>query len=792
MRFSETWLREWVDPPIDTEALCARLSMAGLEVDAVDPVAAPFSGIVAGHIRSIGPHPQADRLRICQIDVGEAEPLAIVTNATNVVEGMCVPVARVDAVLADGTRIKLAKLRGVDSPGMLCSGVELGIAEESAGILALPANIAPGTDVRSALGLDDHSIELDLTPNRADCLGVAGIAREIGALTESPVREAAVAAVDETIADRFDVRVDAKAACPRYLGRVVRGIDPRAPTPLWITERLRRSGLRSLGAAVDVTNYVLLELGQPMHAFDLGKLAGGVVVRAAGEGEALELLNGQSVNLRRGTLVIADHARPLALAGVMGGAGSAVTDATTDVFLECAFFAPEHISGVARSYGLATDSSHRFERGVDPALQLRAMQRATELLTTIAGGRVGPIVEVSSAEAATHGTPIALRAERIGRLLGIEIPADAVVGILGRLGMQVATTATGWNVRAPSWRFDIAIEADLIEELARVYGYDRIPAAERTTFNAAATADETRLDLVRVRQRLIARGWQEVVTYSFVAPKLLARLAPALEAVELANPLSAEMSVMRTSLLPGLVSTAQYNRNRQQERLRIFESGLCFRREAGAIVQSPMLGGLLAGAALPEQWAAADTGADVFDLKAEVEAILAFAGGAAAYRFEPWTGHAALHPGRTARILRAAEPIGWIGTLHPALAGELDLPGACVFEFELDRLAPGRRPSYASLSKFPAIRLDLAMIVPRGTAWEALAATVRATAGSRLQALNLFDVYAGDKIEVDKKSLAFSLILQDFSRTLTDDDVAAVRASVVGRCREEHGAELRG
>ncbi len=792
MRFSESWLRTWVNPPVDTATLADQLSMAGLEVDAVEPVAPAFDGVVVGRVDSLEPHPAADKLRVCQVEVGAGEPLQIVCGAANVAAGMRVPVALVGARLPGDLRIKKARLRGVASFGMICSAAELGLEETSAGILPLPAEAPVGEDFRAWLELDDQAIEVDLTPDRGDCLSIAGIAREVGVLDRVAVTPVAVAEVPAAVERTVAVAVDAPEACPRYLCRVVCDLDVRAETPLWMRERLRRSGLRSLGAVVDVTNYVLLELGQPMHAFDLERIGGGIRVRMAAAGESLELLDGQTVTLDGDSLVIADQERPLALAGIMGGAASAVGEGTRDVLLESAFFAPRAIAGRARAYGLHTDASHRFERGVDPGLQRRALERATALLLEICGGRPGPVVEAASAAHLPRPPQVPLRPGRIARVLGLEVADAEVEDILGRLGMSLERTAAGWRVTPPSARFDIAIEADLIEEVGRIHGYARIPMTHAAAETALQAVPEGRLDLDRARLALVDRGYQEAVTYSFVAPEIQRLLDPDSDPLALANPLSNELSVMRTGLWPGLLQALAYNRARQQDRIRLFESGLRFRPSPEGLRQEPGLAALAVGPVFPEHWDGGrgrDT--DFYDLKGDLEAVLALGGAAGSFAFEAAT-HPALHPGQSARVLREGEPMGWIGMLHPRLRKALDLDcDPLLFEIDLQAATPGRLPSFRPLSKYPAIRRDLALVIPREVTWERVRATVMAAAPPILQAVRLFDVYTGEHVEAGRKSIALGLILQDSSHTLKDSEVEAVVAAVVDRLVSDLDARLR-
>ncbi|MGE5153379.1 MAG: phenylalanine--tRNA ligase subunit beta, partial [Bdellovibrio bacteriovorus] len=674
MRFSESWLREWVNPPVDTRTLADQLSMAGLEVDALEPSAPPFSGVVVGLVESVAPHPDAEKLRVCSVEVASGEPLQIICGAANVAPGMRVPVALVGAELPGGLRIKRAKLRGVESFGMICSAKELGLAESSEGILPLPAAAPVGQDFRVWLGLDDTCIEVDLTPDRGDCLSIAGLAREVAAINGLELAPLVVPPVPAASDDRFSVRLLAPEACPRYVCRVIRGIDPGAETPLWMRERLRRGGLRAISPVVDVTNYVLLELGQPMHGFDLDRLQGEIRVRLAESGERLGLLTGEELSLHPDTLVIADSNGPLALAGIMGGSASGVGADTRNILLESAYFAPTAIAGKARRYGLHTDSSHRFERGVDPELQVRAIERATRLLLDIAGGEAGPVTDLVSEAHRPRREALRLRAERCERILGLPLSAERIGQILQRLGMEAIAEADGWRVTPPSARFDLVHEVDLIADIGRIHGYDRLPIGHHAAAGLTKAPAETALDLDRLRLALVGRGFQEVITYSFVSPELQARLEPRLEGLRLANPISADLSVMRLSLWPGLLQTARYNQSRQQGRVRIFETGLRFVPGPQGLSQEPGVGALVIGDVDPEQWGQSTRGADFFDLKADLEAILALSGAPEQFHFVP-EEHPALHPGQTARIDVAGRPVGLIGMLHPSLAQELDLEG---------------------------------------------------------------------------------------------------------------------
>lgn len=790
MKFSEQWLRTWVDPKVSTDELVAQLTMAGLEVDSVERPGAGLADLRVGEVVALEPHPDADKLRVCRVSLGEGEPLQVVCGAPNVTVGGKYPLAPVGAQLPGDLKIKKSKLRGVESFGMLCSAKELGLSDETAGLMELPAGACAGQTLVEALGLDDTLIEIDLTPNRGDCLGIEGVAREVGTLTRTPVTPVAIAPVAASVADTFAVDVQAPAACPRYLGRVLRGVRASAESPLWLQERLRRSGLRSLGPLVDVTNYVMLELGQPMHAFDLARLSGGIRVRFANPGERLTLLDEREIELDNSTLVIADHDRALAIAGVMGGLESGVAESTTDLFLECAFFPPEAIAGVARRYAMHTDSAHRFERGVDPELQARAIERATALLLEICGGAAGPVIEQVAMEHLPARAPIRLRRSRIARVLGL-LPEDGVIeDILQRLGMQPAVHGgEGWDVQPPSFRFDIAIEADLIEEIGRIYGYNRLPSVSMQGSLDLHSVPETERGVEQYGDLLVARGYQEVVTYSFVDPALQQVVYPAREAIMLANPISSEMAAMRTGLWPGLLKAVQHNLNRQKTRVRLFEHGLRFWREDGDIRQTPVLAGIVTGARTPEHWDGKAQPVDFYDLKQDVEALLARAGDGFSFVAD---AHPALHPGQSAVIRRDDAAIGRLGRIHPQLAARLDLdPATCVFELDYGQLASGQLARFTPISRFPSIRRDLAVVVDADTAADAVLAVVREAAGALLQELVIFDVYQGQGVEKGRKSMAFGLILQDYSRTLTEQDIESVVGRVTDRLRDRLGGSLR-
>ena len=790
MQISEAWLRNYVNPAINTEELVAQLTMAGLEVDSVQAAAADFSGVVIGEVMAMEKHPDADRLRVCQVNVGAPEFLQIVCGASNVRVGLKIPAALIGAVLPGDFKIKKSKLRGVESSGMLCSEKELGIATDSQGLMELAADAPVGTDIREYLSLDDKLIEVDLTPNRADCLSVEGIAREVAVLNGIDMQPTAIEAVAISHADTLSVTVQEPAACPRYLGRLLKNVNPEAVTPLWMQERLRRSGLRSLGPLVDVTNYVLLELGQPLHAFDADKLQGGITVRLAKNEEAIVLLNGQSIRLETDTLVIADDENALAIAGVMGGNATAVSDTTRNVFLECAFFTPQQIAGKARKYGLHTDSSHRFERGVDATLQHRAIERASQLIISIAGGEAGPIVDVTEQSALPQRNAVALRKQRVEKILGMALPDELIVSIFQRLGMAVTTQADGWLVTPPGCRFDIAIEADLIEELARIYGYNNLPSTQAMMRSSLAQASEAVINLDRIKDLLVDRGYQEAITYSFVDEDIQKTIAPDCEPIRLKNPISSELSVMRTTLWCGLLKAALHNTNRQQTRVRLFETGLRFIKTNGETVQQKMLAGLALGAASPEQWAENSRKVDFFDIKADVEAMFALTGCPVA--FAP-AEQIALHPGQTAQLLTDdGEVIGWLGMLHPNLEKQLGFDGQ-VFLFELDQnlLLNKKIAKFKPLSKYPSVRRDLAIIVKEAVTADAIIASIHANNEANLQDALIFDVYRGKGIDEGHKSMALSFNLQNDTQTLTDTEIDAILNRVLETLTKEFNAKLR-
>jgi phenylalanyl-tRNA synthetase beta chain len=791
MKFSEQWLRSWVNPPVSRDELVARLSMVGLEVDSVTPAAGEFSGIVIGEILSTEQHPDADKLRVCQVSNG-SESFQVVCGAPNARPGIKIPFAMIGAELPGDFKIKKAKLRGVESNGMLCSASELQISDDNSGLMELAVDAPVGGNIRDYLGLDDASIELGLTPNRGDCLSLAGLAREVGAIYAAQVTPLAIAPVAPVHDEVRTVEVLAPKACPRYLGRVIRNVDLSKPTPLWMVERLRRSDIRSIDAAVDITNYVMLELGQPMHAFDLAEINGGIRVRMAEEGEKLVLLDGQEVSLRGDTLVIADHQRALAIAGVMGGEHSGVSSKTRDLFLESAFFDTIALAGKARSYGLHTDSSHRFERGVDSQLARQAIERATALLLDIVGGEAGPVIEVVSQADLPQVAPITLRAERIEQMLGMQMDAAEVERLLTALGLSVSAQGAGvWQVGVPSHRFDISLEVDLIEELGRLYGYNRLPVRYPQARLAPQAKSEARAELATLRRLLVARGYQEAITYSFIDPKLFALFNPGVEPLQLANPISTDMAAMRSSLWPGLVKALQHNLNRQQSRVRLFESGLRFVGQLEGLKQEAMLAGVLTGSRLPEGWAHGRDDVDFYDLKADVEALLGSAGSSLEFSFAPGE-HAALHPGQTARIERDGRLVGFIGALHPELAKTLGIDQPVyLFELVLAEVAQGRMPKFSELSRFPEVRRDLALLADRELPAVSVLACIREAAGEWLTDLRLFDVYHGKGIDPHRKSLAVGLTWQHPSRTLNDDEVNTTTQNILTSLEERFNATLR-
>ena len=791
MKIAESWLREWVDPELDTEALTHQLTMLGHEVDSVELEGAGIGDIVIAEVVEVGKHPDADRLSVCKVNDGSGKLVDIVCGAPNVFKGMKSPLARPGVTLPNGLKLRKAKIRGVVSNGMLCSAVELGLGDDSDGIISLPQDAPVGSLLVEFLSLPDAVIDLDLTPNRGDCFSVLGIARDVAASTGAELKDASVAEVTATIDATQTVELVEPAGCPRFAGRVIRGIDPAATSPVWLTERLRRSGLRAISPVVDVTNYVMLELGQPLHAYDFSLLQGPIRPRLARSGEKVTLLDDKEVELNDRTLVITDDSGPIGLAGIMGGLSTAVTDKTTDVFLEAAFWPQSFMAGRARAYGIHTDASLRFERGVDPEGQGRAIERATQLLLQIAGGAAGPLVMESAREHLPVRKSIVLRSQRLARLLGLDIASDTVTGILRRLDLAVEHVDEGWRVTPPSHRFDIKIEADLIEEIARLHGYDSIP--EITAFSQAPleTVTESTIDLEQAVTTLIARDFQEVVTYSFIDVQANVAFTGSESELILSNPISSEMSVMRASLWPGLVTAAATNNARQQERIRLFEASKSFHGTLESHSEVLRIAGLVVGAVLPEQWSSQPKSVDFFDIKSDVEALLALAATPDEINYVA-IEHPALQPGQAAEIMRGGEVIGLVGKLHPRLAKQYDLKRAVyLFEVDATKALKTTAPSASPISKFPAIRRDIAVIVDDKVSADDLVKAIASTSTQLIRDVRIFDIYKGDGIEAGRKSVAIGLILQETSRTLTDEDADAVMTAVVSKLEDKFAAELR-
>jgi len=791
MKISEQWLREWADPDVDTAELVEQLTMAGLEVDGVEPAAPELTGVVVGHVLEKGKHPDADKLSLCVVDVGTQESLRIVCGASNVEVGGAYPVATIGTKLPGGLKIKKSKIRGAESFGMLCSAVELGIADEADGLLELDASAEPGALIKDALALDDQIIDMDLTPNRADCFSVLGTARDVAAVNGLSFTEPDVAAVVAATNVVIDIQLNAGDACPAFAGRVISNISADAETPLWMVERLRRSGIRPLHPVVDVTNYVMLEFGQPMHAYDAGRVNGGLQARMAQQGERLTLLDGQEVALESDVLVIADDNGAVAMAGIMGGEGTAVGDGTTDIVLESAFFSPAIVAGRARRFGMHTDASLRFERGVDFSAQVRAIERATQLLLDIVGGEPGPVVEARNEIDLPARPAVQLRRARLSRLLGITVPDDTVVDMLSRLGFAVVATEQGWQVTPTAARFDIAIEEDLIEEVVRLYGYDQVEPQAQLAAVALGSSSEHRISAARVRTYLADLGFQEVITYSFVGPEHQNLVLGQGEDLALMNPLSADQSVMRRSLWPGLLQALRDNQKRQQERARLFEQGVIFDIEAHDLKEKDSIAGVAWGRLRAEHWDDPRTGTDLFDIKSAIEGLDRLSGAAAELRFVA-AEHPTLRPGRTAKIERAGAALGWLGELHPRLVRALNLGQAPVL-FELDAAAAleAEVPLYAEISRYPSVRRDLAIVVADEIPASELLDEVKNAAGSLLKDVRIFDIYTGEGIEKGLKSVALGLILQETSATLTELEIEGVTNAVVERLSSKFNASIR-
>ena len=793
MKFSESWLRNLVDPKLSSEELSHLLTMAGLEVEALDPVAPAFDSVVVAHILEVVKHPDADRLNVCQVDTGSGTPTTIVCGAPNVAVGLKVPCALPGAKLPGDFTIKIAKVRGIESSGMLCSAKELGIDEDASGLLVLPADAPVGQSIREYLDLDDNQFELKLTPNRADCLSLLGIAREVGAITGATTNLPVVPEVPASIADQRNIVLDAPEACPLYCGRVIKGVDAKASTPEWMKRRLERSGIRAISALVDVTNYVMLELGQPLHAFDNTRLEGAVHARLAKPEEKLLLLNEQTIAVDADVLVIADDAKPLAMAGIMGGEESGITLDTSELFLESAFFAPKAIAGRARRYGFGSDASHRFERGVDFGGVRRAIERATQLIIDICGGQAGPVVEAKASLPARQ--PVRLRTARAEKVLGLPLGGERIAGLFRGLALSFEQQGDDFLVTPPSWRFDMEIEEDLIEEIARLYGYDNIPSPAPRGRMEMMVQPEAQRPAYRIRQMLADRGYQEVVNFAFVEEAWEADFAAKTaesDLIRLANPIASQMAVMRSNLFGGLVSNLVTNLKRKQSRVRLFEVGRSFHRDAAAqpvngFHQPWKLAGLAFGGALPEGWAGGSRKVDFYDVKGDVEALLA----PAQLRFDKLV-HPALHPGRSARVLLDGQDVGCIGELHPEWVQKYDLPNAPVlFELDFAAVKLAKVPAYAEVSKFPPVIRDLAIVVDQSVALQTLLDGLKGQISGLIQDIQLFDVYVGKGVPENKKSLAFRIVMQDTQRTLQDSEVDAAMQQLVSCFEQAFGAQLR-
>lgn len=785
MKFSENWLREFVNPAQDSDALNALLTMAGLEVESQAPVASAFAGVVVAHILSAEKHPDADRLQVLKVDVGQAEPLQIVCGGANARAGLKSACALVGAKLP-GFVIQQAEVRGVASFGMMCSEKELGLTAESAGIIELPEHAPVGQDFRSYWNLDDQVFELKLTPNRADCLSLLGIARDVSALTGAALCVPQISATPVNVAETQSIRVEDETACPRYCGRILRNVNANAPTPLWMRQRLERSGLRSISALVDITNYVLLERGQPLHAFDLDKLAGEIVVRQARSGEQLRLLNEQTVALQPGTLVITDHHGPVALAGVMGGNDSAVSQTTRHVFLESAFFTPAALAGKARAWGLSTDASYRFERGVDFAATRICLERASQLVLEICGGEAAEISEVITGNLPPR-PPVKLRVHKAAGILGIALSKAQISALLSRLQFDYQSTGDEFFVTPPSYRFDINREEDLIEEIARLHGYARLPAVvPLSPAQLMLPAPECEASPDRLRDRLVEAGYFETINYSFVDETWEHQLAGNSASIALKNPIASNMGVMRSNLWGGLLQSLLYNLNRKQERARLFEIGACFARQGETYQETARIGGLAFGSLSPEQWASPAREVDFYDVKADVEALTL---GRAVFQA---AAHPALHPGQSARIVIDGKASGWLGTLHPRWQQQYDLPSSVIlFELELAAVSSCRVPAYTEVAKFPPVRRDMALVVDEAISAQALLDALEQARSTIISELALFDQYRGKGVEAGKKSLAFRVVMQDTQKTLTDQDADAAMAQLVAAANQRYGAVLR-
>ncbi len=801
MKITVGWLKQFVHVEADVAGLAQHLTLAGLEIESVEPVAPPFRGVVVGEVLETSRHPDADKLSVCQVTTDGRNRLQIICGASNVRAGLKVAVAMVGAELPNGVQIKRAKLRGLDSEGMLCSARELGLGALNDGILELPPELALHQNLRVALDLDDTVLEVKATPNRGDCMSVFGIARDYSAAQLRRYLHYSVPAVAAASDARQAVHIADAAACPLFAGRIIRGVQPGVAAAPWLRERLRRIGINSISAIVDVTNYVMCELGQPLHAYDLARLEGTLTVRSALAGETITLLDEKTHVLDPQFTVVADASGPIGLAGIMGGRGTAISATTVDVFLEAAHWVPAAIAGRARRLGLFTDAAQRFERGVDPTLPARAIERATALLVEMTGGIPGPVtlttpdltVDATAAdEAAEPATEwVKLRRARLTRLLGVSVPDIEAHAILSAISGQVEVTTEGWRIRPPPHRFDLRIEADLIEEVARLRGFERIAESAAMTPQSAGRADETHVGNERVLVAMIDRGYQEVITYSFVDPEMQRALFPTQAALALQNPLSTELSEMRVSLWPGLLQACRDNLRRQQSRVRLFEIGKRFELRGGELAEIDTLSGVAIGARLPEQWGSPVASSDFFDIKADIDAVFALTGDADAVRFDAAV-RPCLHPGRCAHILRGGTPVGWLGELHPQHVRAWGLPTApLLFEIDVALAFNVKSLKFNKISKFPSVRRDLAIVVDEAVPLALVRENVNVSASGLLSELRVFDVYRGPSIELGRKSIALGLILQDSSRTLTDVDADAVVTSVVARLRDVLSATIR-
>jgi len=792
MLVSEVWLREWISPRLNTDELADRLTMAGLEVGSIEPAGDLSDKLVVGRIEQVDAHPDADRLRVCKVDVGRKRNLTIVCGAANARQGLYTITALVGAELPGGMRISKTAVRGVTSSGMLCSASELGLEESSAGILDLAGKPAVGMLASTFFQLDDCILDLELTPNRGDCLSIRGVAHEVAALTNSRLKKPVKPVEMEVQArGKLLIKLTASDACPHYAGRIIRDVDVSAETPLWIKERLRRAGIRSLGPCVDVTNYVMIELGQPMHAFDLACIDEQIEVRYANGREKLALLDGSTIKPEKTDLLIADKSGPLALAGVMGGATSAVSDQTRDIFLESAYFTPEIVAVTTRDRGIHTDSSHRFERGVDFELQRQAIERASFLLTKIAGGLCGPVFDKTIAGKMPRKEPITLRNKRLNAVLGTTITTRQMVSSLQRLAMQVKGKTDTVKVTAPAYRFDINIEADLIEEVARVTGFENIPETVPVAHLQISAEEEKTLPIRRLQSCLVDRDYQEVITYSFIDRAMHEQFSPESRAVELENAIASDMSVMRASLWPGLIKTMQYNVNRQLSDLKLFESGRIFIAKGKVLHQHRYIAGLLTGSADTRSWVDNQREVDFFDLKGDVQALIALTGRDNDFIFSPVT-HPVLQPGQSAQIKEGRKVVGMLGRLHPAIESSLGLDQAVyLYEIRLDSLLQSRIPVFHEFSRFPAVQRDIALVIAAIIPSSDVIRSIKCHAGGLLVKLELFDQYQGEHIDFGKKSLAFTLTLQHSSRTLTDTETENLMKGVIRGVQADLDAQLR-